>query len=109
MGVCLGARFPEGSAQGGVAAFQPLVLLSAGAQRSQYDKDLSSQATLTSPWAGVLLDTMPAVTGWALLTVLPSGHTCHISVVSPDPGMTGLTLSLLCLYEPMLFIPILWL
>lgn len=67
------------------------------------------QATLTSPWAGVLLDTMPAVTGWALLTVLPSGHTCHISAVSPDPRMTGLTLSLLCLYEPMLFIPILWL
>lgn len=81
-GVSLGARFPEGSAQGGVLAFQPLVL-SAGAQRSKYDKDLSSQATLTSPWEGVLLDTMPAVTEWVLLTVLLSGHTCNISEVSP--------------------------
>lgn len=110
-GVFLGARFPEGPARGGVSAFQPLdhhPSICRG-PRSECDEDLSSsRATPGWPLGEGSLWAQHRSPLWALLAVLATGHTCDISEVSPDPGVTWLTLFRLWVYKLRLFILWLW-
>lgn len=75
-GVSLGARFPEGPAQG---ECQLSSLLSSCLQRPRgagVVKACACRLLWPALGDGWLLGSAPVITGWVLLTVLPSGLAC---------------------------------